>query len=156
MHTISISTRSRQSVIDITLLIQQCVTENQYKSGIIVVYSPHTTAGITVNENADPDVKKDMTAFLNKLVPQNFPFDHMEGNSDAHIKGSLMNFSQTFIVESGKIQLGTWQGIYFMEFDGPRNRKVWVKFISSAQEATCLPADRVHSSKKNTSLNPEL
>ena len=131
MHTISISTESRQDIIDITTHIQQYLSKNQCESGIIVIYCPHTTAGITVNENADPDVKHDITAFLNKLVPQNFPFAHIEGNSDSHIKGSLMNFSQTFMVENSQLQLGTWQGIYFMEFDGPRSRKVWVKFIEN-------------------------
>lgn len=132
MYTLSISTKSRQDILDITSDIQKHISDNNLESGIIIIYSPHTTAGITVNENADPDVKSDMTAFLNKLVPPTFPFDHAEGNSDAHIKGSLINFSQTFIVENGKLQLGTWQGIYFMEFDGPRSRKVWVKFISDS------------------------
>lgn len=129
MTTLSITTHSRQDIVDITPKIQEAITQQGIQSGIAVIYCPHTTAGITVNENADPDVKKDMTAFLNKLIPQNYPFRHMEGNSDAHIKGSLVNASQSFIVENGKLQLGTWQGVFFMEFDGPRERKVWVKLI---------------------------
>jgi len=132
MHTLSISTRSRQDILDITAAVQKVLSDQGFQSGIVVVYSPHTTAGITVNENADPDVCLDMTAFLNKLVPASFPFRHAEGNSDAHIKGSLTNFSQTFIVEDGRLQLGTWQGIYFMEFDGPRQRQVWIKCIADS------------------------
>lgn len=130
MYRLSIDTKNRQDIIDITTDVQQYLSDNNLTSGIILIYSPHTTAGITVNENADPDIKKDMNAFLNKLVPQDPSFSHIEGNSDSHIKGSLMNFSQTFIVENGKLQLGTWQGIFFMEFDGPRSRKIWVKFIA--------------------------
>ncbi|MFC2140187.1 secondary thiamine-phosphate synthase enzyme YjbQ [Candidatus Auribacterota bacterium] len=130
MQVLNISSKKREEVIDITPLVQRYISDQRYHSGIILVFSPHTTAGITVNENADPAVKRDMNSFLGKLVPQSSAFTHMEGNSDAHIKGSLVNFSQGFIVENGKLQLGTWQGIYFMEFDGPRSRKVWLKFLS--------------------------
>ncbi|MBU0467450.1 MAG: secondary thiamine-phosphate synthase enzyme YjbQ [Candidatus Omnitrophica bacterium] len=130
METLNISSKQREQIIDITPQIQQYISKNGYSSGILTVYSPHTTAGITVNENADPDVKKDITNFLNQKVPQNFGFAHIEGNSDAHIKASLMNFSYNFIVENGQVLLGTWQGIFFMEFDGPRNRNVWLKYIS--------------------------
>jgi len=129
MEKLSLSTTKREDIVDITSSVQNFITKKKYISGIIIVYSPHTTAAITVNENADPDVRRDISAFLKKTVPQNFGFSHMEGNADAHIKGSLLNFSQQFIVEGGKLQLGTWQGIYFMEFDGPRNREVWLKFI---------------------------
>ncbi len=94
-----------------------------------MVYSPHTTAAVSVNENADPAVKKDLLFFLKKTIPADANFQHSEGNSDAHIKGSLVNFSQTFIIENNRIMLGTWQGIFFLEFDGPRSREVWVKFI---------------------------
>lgn len=135
MHVISLSTHSREDIVDITPDIRKYLSDNNFQSGILTVYSPHTTAGITVNENADPDVRHDMNAFLNKLVPASFPFRHAEGNSDAHIKGSLMNFSQTFIVEDGHLQLGIWQGIYFMEFDGPRQREVWIK---------CIPDSTAH------------
>lgn len=130
MKEIDISTNNRQEIIDITSEIKDFIAKENVKDGLICVYSPHTTAGITVNENADPDVTSDITNYLNKTVPEDFGFNHIEGNSDAHIKGSLMNFSQSFIIENGQIQLGTWQGIYFCEFDGPRNRKIWLKIVS--------------------------
>lgn len=129
MKRLEISTSKREQIVDITPLVQQYLAQEKVLAGVLTVYSPHTTAGISVNENADPDVKKDMTLFLNKLVPQDHPFAHAEGNADAHIKASLIGFSQAFIVENGKLQLGTWQGIFFMEFDGPRSREVWLKFI---------------------------
>ncbi len=131
METLSIQTKSRQQIIDITPQIREFLASQEARSGIVLVFSPHTTAGITVNENADPDVKTDITTLLNKLVPQNSAFRHAEGNSDAHIKGSLVNFSQSFIVENGQLQLGTWQSIFFMEFDGPRNREVWLQFLEN-------------------------
>jgi secondary thiamine-phosphate synthase enzyme len=129
MKTLFVSTTARNQIIDITKQVQKVVAENNWRDGLLLVYCPHTTAAISVNENADPDVKTDMNAYLKKLVPQQAGFDHAEGNSDAHIKGSLVGFSQTFIVENKKLLLGTWQGIYFMEFDGPRKREVWVKFV---------------------------
>jgi secondary thiamine-phosphate synthase enzyme len=129
LEKIEINTSSRDQVIDITRLVQEKVEQSSISSGIAVIYSPHTTAAISVNENADPSVKTDMLNYLQKIIPQDSSFDHLEGNSDAHIKGGLMNFSQIFIIENSKVQLGTWQGIYFMEFDGPRNRNVWIKFI---------------------------
>ncbi|MFC1517197.1 secondary thiamine-phosphate synthase enzyme YjbQ [Candidatus Margulisiibacteriota bacterium] len=131
MKKLSIKTKQRSEIIDITAQVKEYIAEEKMKSGIVMVFSPHTTAGITVNENADPDVKRDILAHLKEMVPQEGAFEHAEGNSDAHIKGSLMNFSQTFIVENGQLQLGTWQGIYFVEFDGPRNRNVWLKIIGS-------------------------
>lgn len=130
MFKIRVTTKQREEIVNITPSLQQLASTENLKSGLMVVYSPHTTAGITVNENADPDVKRDILHFLKKAVPYDFDFAHMEGNSDAHIKGSLTGFSQTFIVENGKLQLGTWQGIFFMEFDGPRSREVWCKFIA--------------------------
>ncbi|MBU0580751.1 MAG: secondary thiamine-phosphate synthase enzyme YjbQ [Candidatus Margulisbacteria bacterium] len=123
----SIKTSKREEIVDITKQVQDYISQEKIQGGIVTVFSPHTTAGITVNENADPDVKRDLLSFLNKEVPQNYGFEHSEGNSDAHIKGSLMNFSQSFIIEDGRLQLGTWQGIYFMEFDGPRKREIWLK-----------------------------
>lgn len=129
LEKIEINTAGRNQVIDITSEIQAKVTQSSVSSGIVVVYSSHTTAAISVNENADPAVKADMLNYLEKLIPQDSSFQHLEGNSDAHIKGGLMNFSQIFIIENGRLQLGTWQGIYFMEFDGPRNRNIWIKLI---------------------------
>ena len=129
LNTINIKTATREEIIDITAKVQRFISDQKVDSGIIVIYSPHTTAAITVNENADPDVKADITSFLNKTIPQYHNFKHLEGNSDAHLKGSLMGFSQTFIIEKGKLLLGTWQGIYFMEFDGPRDRKLFLKLV---------------------------
>ncbi|HNV24095.1 MAG TPA: secondary thiamine-phosphate synthase enzyme YjbQ [Candidatus Omnitrophota bacterium] len=132
MHKIKISTSCREEIIDITLLINNYLKKEKLISGVLLIYSPHTTAGISVNENADPDVKRDINYFLKKTVPQNFGFAHNENNADAHIKGALVGFSQNFIVEDNTLQLGTWQGIFFMEFDGPRNREVWLKFTPHA------------------------
>lgn len=129
MHKLSLQTHKRLDIVDLTNTIADYLATEKCEDGILLVFSPHTTAAITVNENADPDVKHDLSSFLARLVPQCADFHHAEGNADAHIKGSLLNFSQTFIVEKGKLQLGTWQGIFFMELDGPRSREVWLKFI---------------------------
>jgi len=123
----SVRTSRRNEFIDITGEVAQAVLEAGVNDGVITVFVPHTTAGITVNENADPSVVRDILATLERLVPENGNYTHGEGNSDAHIKASMMGFSLQVIVEDGKLALGTWQGIYFCEFDGPRNRKVWVK-----------------------------
>lgn len=131
MHKLSIKTNSRDQIVDITADIEEYVSVSGIKSGIVVVFSPHTTASITVNENADPDVKRDIRYFLSKKIPNDFGFVHAEGNSDSHIKGALTGFSQSFIVENSKLQLGTWQGIFFMEFDGPRSRHVWVQVVGN-------------------------
>jgi secondary thiamine-phosphate synthase enzyme len=128
MKRIAFETHKRNEILDITAQVGTALKALPAGSGILMVYCPHTTAGISVNENYDPDVKSDMLTFLNKLVPQDSDFDHAEGNSDAHIKGGLLNFSQSFIVEDGQLQLGQWQGIFFMEFDGPRQREVWLQF----------------------------
>lgn len=131
MHKVNIKTHSRDQIVDITPEVISFVEKSGIKSGMVVVFSPHTTAAITVNENADPDVKRDIRYYLSKTVPNDFGFAHAEGNSDSHIKGMLSSFSYTFIVDDGKLQLGTWQGIYFMEFDGPRSRNVWLQVIGS-------------------------
>jgi secondary thiamine-phosphate synthase enzyme len=114
-------------MIDITSRIQDVVRESGIESGICTVFVPHTTAGITINENADPDVVSDILKEVNKIVPFEDGYSHMEGNSAAHIKASMFGFSQQIIIEGGRLVLGTWQGIYFCEFDGPRNREVYVK-----------------------------
>lgn len=129
LYSIKIKTPSRASMIDITSKVQDMVTQSGVKSGVCVVFVPHTTAGITINENADPDVVSDILKEVNKIVPFEDGYDHMEGNSAAHIKASFFGFSQQIIIENGKLMLGTWQGIYFCEFDGPRNREVYVKVI---------------------------
>lgn len=127
MYTINIMTTAKTSMLDITEKVQQFVDKSGIQSGICTVFVPHTTAGITINENADPDVVSDILKQINKTIPFDADYDHMEGNSAAHIKASLFGFSQQVIVENSKLVLGTWQGIYFCEFDGPRNRKVYLQ-----------------------------
>ena len=130
MKTINIKTKSRFDIIDITNEIQKCVNEEKALDGIAVIFTPHTTAAVGINENADPDVVFDMKNALNKLVPQHDNYRHSEGNSQAHVLSSLVSPSITVIIENSKIVLGTWQNIYFFEFDGARNRKVHVQIIS--------------------------
>ena len=131
MHKLNITTSARTEMLDITSQIQQVLTQGGIKSGICMIFIPHTTAGVTINENADPDVVHDILKEINKIVPFNDSYLHMEGNSAAHIKASLFGFSQQVIIEDGKLVLGTWQGIYFCEFDGPRRRQVYVKIIEA-------------------------
>jgi secondary thiamine-phosphate synthase enzyme len=130
LERIKVRTHARTEMVDITSKIQQSVKESGIESGICTVFVPHTTAGITINENADPDVVSDILKEVNKIVPFEDGYLHMEGNSAAHIKASLFGFSQQIIVEGGRLILGTWQGIYFCEFDGPRNREVYVKITA--------------------------
>ena len=127
--TINVKTRSRIDMLDITSLVQKEVSKTKIKEGVCTVYVPHTTAGITINEGADPAVCQDIMAKLNELVPPNAAYRHMEGNADSHIKASLMGSSVSVIVEDGHLALGTWQKIFFCEFDGPRSRRVYVKNI---------------------------
>lgn len=128
LKQLSIQTSSHSELINITSQVQNVVSNSGVKSGIVVVFIPHTTASVTINENADPDVKRDLVYAMNRTVP-NEGFNHYEGNSDAHTKCSMFGFSETIIIEGGKLLLGTWQGIYFSEFDGPRSRKIYVKII---------------------------
>jgi len=130
VQKINIRTGSRTELIDITEKIQQAVAKSKVSDGMCVVFAPHTTAGITINENADPSVRKDILKELNKIVPFNDGYEHSEGNAAAHIKASLTGASINIIIEGGALALGTWQGIYFCEADGPRNREVWIKIIS--------------------------
>ncbi|RCX20799.1 secondary thiamine-phosphate synthase enzyme [Anaerobacterium chartisolvens] len=116
---------------DITSQVQDLVSRSGARSGLCTVFVPHTTAGITINENADPDVVSDMLGEVNRIVRFDGNYSHAEGNSAAHIKASMFGFSVQVIIEDGRLQLGTWQGIYFCEFDGPRNRKVYVKIIEA-------------------------
>lgn len=124
---LSLKTRLREECVPITTLVQGVVKEEGIRDGWCVVYVPHTTAGITIQENADPDVIEDLMTGLDRMVPQNVLYQHEEGNSPAHIKASLLGSSVTVFIEEGKLLLGTWQGIFFCEFDGPRHRRVWVK-----------------------------
>ncbi len=126
---LNVKTSNRLELVDITHLIQSSVKESKIKSGICLVYVPHTTAGVTINENADPSVRKDIIKELNKVIPFDDNYSHLEGNAAAHIKSSLVGASEIIIIENGSLVLGTWQGIFFCEFDGPRSRKVIVKII---------------------------
>jgi secondary thiamine-phosphate synthase enzyme len=131
MEKLTVQSNDRTAIIDITHQIQSLVQESGIKSGVCYVFIPHTTAGITINENADPDVKSDMLMEINKVIPFTDSYRHMEGNSAAHIKATLFGNSEMIIVNDGRLQLGTWQGVFFCEFDGPRTRRVWVKLINS-------------------------
>ena len=122
----AVSTRGRTEFVNITGEIQKAVSELAVNDGVVTVYVPHTTAGITINENADPDVVADIEAALERIVPWQNNYRHSEGNAAAHVKAGLMGSSVNVPVEAGRLQLGTWQAIYFCEFDGPRSRKVWV------------------------------
>ncbi|MFB0522119.1 MAG: secondary thiamine-phosphate synthase enzyme YjbQ [Desulfatiglandales bacterium] len=126
--TISINTRARSEMIDITPKVEEELNRSGLKDGVCFLFVPHTTAGITINENADPSVVTDIQAMFDKLVPWEGLYGHLEGNSAAHIKSSLIGNSLIVLVESGHLKLGTWQGIFFCEFDGPRSRKVHIKF----------------------------
>lgn len=117
-------------MIDITYLVSEAVNESGIKDGLCLVFAPHTTAAVTINENADPDVQRDILASLSGLVPFPGNYRHKEGNADAHIKASLMGASQTIIIENGKLLVGTWQALFFCEFDGPRTRRVIVKALA--------------------------
>jgi secondary thiamine-phosphate synthase enzyme len=127
MWTLEVQTRQRVSFVDISRDVAGLVRDAG--DGAVVVYVPHTTAGVTINEDADPSVRADLEMALERLVPLDLPFTHAEGNSDAHTKASLMGSSVTVPVVSGALQLGTWQGIYFAEFDGPRRRRVLVTLL---------------------------
>jgi secondary thiamine-phosphate synthase enzyme len=127
---ISIKTHTREELIDITSEVQSAVTSAGIKDGFAICFVPHTTAGITINENADPDVKRDLIYKLNKEFPQSDGYHHAEGNSDAHLKASLFGSSEHILIENGQLVLGTWQGIYFCEFDGPRTRRLKIKVIA--------------------------
>ena len=131
MESLEIRTRQRTEFVDITERVDALLRQKNIQEGICVVYCPHTTAAVTVNENADPDVVHDMLAWLNRSIPQHQPdFRHSEGNSDAHIKSSLVGTSVTLVVDKGALVLGRWQGIYFCEFDGPRTRQVHVQILT--------------------------
>lgn len=129
MNSFTVSTRSREEMVDITRLVQESVTSSGLVSGAVVVFVPHTTCGITINENTDPDVIRDILFQLKSLVPYEKGYRHFEGNSDSHIKTTLTGSSVTVIIEKGRLQLGTWQGIFLCDYDGPRTRSVWVKMI---------------------------
>ena len=131
----NIRTSKHTQMINITGTVQKAVTESGVKSGICTVFIPHTTAAVTINENADPDVVRDFTMEINKIVPWEDGYQHMEGNSAAHLKASMIGFSEQIIIDDGRLVLGTWQGVYFCEFDGPRSRKLYLKIMEDAEMA---------------------
>lgn len=134
MKAISIKTTKRCEMVNITREVQQSVTESGASSGVAYVFVPHTTAGITINENADPDVVRDLLFALERIVP-NTGFVHGEGNSDAHTKTLMTGTSLSVIIEDSRLMLGTWQSVYLCEYDGPRQRKVYIKIIKSRDQA---------------------
>ena len=127
--TLTVKTKSKTEFIDITSEVQQSVRSAGISDGLCMLYVPHTTAAITINESADPSVKSDILMVLNEIVPWKAAYRHLEGNSPAHIKSTIVGASELIAVENGKLVLGTWQGIFFCEFDGPRTRKVHLKII---------------------------
>jgi len=129
MEKFSLKTTAREVLVDITPQVRSIVDKQAFADGLCFVYVPHTTAAVTINENADPSVKVDISDTLEKLIPAGAGYRHMEGNSDSHIKASLTGSSVLIAVERSTLQLGTWQGIQFCEFDGPRTRQIWVKLI---------------------------
>ena len=129
LEKLGVKTSKQVELIDITSQVKEVIAKSGVMSGICVVFVPHTTAGVTINENADPDVIKDIIDTINKIVPFGTAYKHIEGNSPGHIKSSLFSASLTVIIEKNALLLGTWQGVHFCEFDGPRTRKVFVKVI---------------------------
>jgi secondary thiamine-phosphate synthase enzyme len=124
-----IRTTAHTQMLDVTAAVNDAVKNAGVKSGLAVVWVPHTTAAVTVNENADPDVKSDISREINKIVPWEDGYRHVEGNSAAHLKASLFGASETLLIEDGRLALGTWQDVYFAEFDGPRTREIWIKIF---------------------------
>jgi secondary thiamine-phosphate synthase enzyme len=129
LDVLTLETAARMQFVDVTGKIAAALKSNGLRRGAVVAFVPHTTAGITINEDADPSVRRDLDTVLTRLVPADAGYQHLEGNADAHVKASLMGSSVTVLVEDGALQLGTWQGIYFAEFDGPRRRRLWLAFL---------------------------
>ena len=129
METLELRTPRREALVRITPALSDLIAAKGWQDGAVVVFCPHTTAGLTVNEDADPDVATDMVMAMGRLVPRDAGYRHAEGNSDAHVKTTLVGPSLTLIVSGGRLQLGTWQGVYLCEWDGPRTRKVWVQWL---------------------------
>lgn len=133
METCSVRTRNREEMIDVTDALRAVVRSKGWKRGVLALFCPHTTCGLTVNEGADPDVRRDMTAFFGELVPLRHGWRHAEGNSDAHVKASLLGPSLFVPVEEGDIRLGTWQSVYLYEGDGPRSRSLWLQWLPAGE-----------------------
>jgi secondary thiamine-phosphate synthase enzyme len=129
METLRVKTDRRTQLVDVTREVERAVAASGVASGVCHVYVPHTTAAVMINEHADPDVATDLEGVFDRLVPHKGPYRHSEGNSDSHAKAVMVGASQMIFVEGGKLALGTWQGVFFCEFDGPRERKMWVKVL---------------------------
>jgi secondary thiamine-phosphate synthase enzyme len=129
MKTLNVKTNRHTQLVDITPEVEQAVRESAVKNGVCYVYVPHTTAGVAINEHADPDVASDVEGIFDRLIAHKGPYRHAEGNTDSHMKAILTGTSQTIFIENGRLALGTWQGIFLCEFDGPRQRKVSVKIV---------------------------
>jgi secondary thiamine-phosphate synthase enzyme len=134
MEVLQVKTARRTQLVDVTGLVERAVTKTGVTSGICYVYVPHTTAGVIINEHFDPDVASDLEGIFERLVPRSGPYRHGEGNSDSHAKAALTATSLVILVEGGKLVLGRWQGVFFCEFDGPRERKMWVKMMKDTEE----------------------
>jgi secondary thiamine-phosphate synthase enzyme len=132
MHTLHVKTDRRTQLVDITNDVQSIVTKSGAQTAICYLYVPHTTAAVTINEHADPDVARDVEGIFDRLIPQRGPYKHAEGNSDSHMKAILVGATQNIFIENGKLALGRWQGIFFCEFDGPRDRQLYVKVTPDA------------------------
>lgn len=131
MRTLKLTSSQTNELIDITNAVRDIASDSGIQDGLVLIYTPHTTAAITINENADPDVITDLLAGLDRIAPLQNNYRHLEGNSAAHIKSSLVGASETVILSAGALQLGTWQGLYFCEFDGPRARKVYIQVLGT-------------------------
>lgn len=131
MHVLKVKTGRRTQFVDVTEQVERAVAAAGVNSGVCYVYVPHTTAGVMINEHFDPDVATDLEGVFERMVPRSGPYRHAEGNSDSHAKAGLTGTSQMIFVEGGRLALGQWQGVFFCEFDGPRERKIWVKVISN-------------------------
>jgi secondary thiamine-phosphate synthase enzyme len=134
MEKIRIRTGHRSEMLDITGEVRKIVRDRKIKNGLAFVFCPHTTAAVTVNENCDPSVRSDINACLSRLIPAGAGYEHAEGNADAHVKAALVGSSRTLFIEDGDIAFGSWQGIFFCEFDGPRTREVWLEIINNGQK----------------------
>ncbi|HWY86349.1 MAG TPA: secondary thiamine-phosphate synthase enzyme YjbQ [Gemmataceae bacterium] len=130
METLRVKTDRRTQLVDVTREVERAVAASGVASGVCHVYVPHTTAAVMINEHADPDVATDLKDVFDRLVPHKGPYRHSEGNSDSHAKAVIVGASQTIFVENGKLALGTWQGVFFCEFDGPRERKMWIRIVA--------------------------
>lgn len=136
MKTLRVKTTRRTEFVDITRAVEQAVSESGAKTGMCYVYVPHTTAGVAINEHADPDVASDVEGIFDRLIPHRGPYRHSEGNTDSHMKAILTGTSQIVFVDEGKLALGTWQGIFLCEFDGPRQRSVFVRIVPDLQKSS--------------------